>query len=142
MTELNLQLKDLDPSAVDFAKTGFLGKFFNPLRSYFAKYQKADAVISDIIISLDKGKTVLKNDNTTLEFEQQALRELTKKLQKEIQLGMLMDQEIETQLEAAKLRDEDEEKVRFITEEVLFPLRQRVMDLQQMLVVNQQGIIV
>lgn len=71
LTELNLQLKDLDPSAVDFAKTGFLGKFFNPLRSYFAKYQKADAVISDIIISLDKGKTVLKNDNTTLEFEQQ-----------------------------------------------------------------------
>lgn len=140
LSELQLQLKDLDPSRVDFAKTGILGKFFHPLRSYFAKYQKADAVISDIIISLDKGKTVLKNDNTTLEFEQQALRDLTKKLQKEIQLGMLMDQEIETQLEAAKLRFESEEKVRFITEEVLFPLRQRVMDLQQMLVVNQQGI--
>ena len=140
LTELNLQLKDLDPSAVDFAKSGILGKFFNPLRSYFAKYQKADAVISDIIISLDKGKIVLKNDNTTLEFEQQSLRELTKKLQKEIQLGMLMDQEIETQIEAAKLRSESEEKIRFITEEVLFPLRQRVMDLQQMLVVNQQGI--
>lgn len=140
LSELQLQLKDLDPSRVDFAKTGILGKFFHPLRSYFAKYQKADAVISDIIISIDKGKTVLKNDNTTLEFEQQALRDLTKKLQKEIQLGMLMDQEIETQLEAAKLRFESEEKVRFITEEVLFPLRQRVMDLQQMLVVNQQGI--
>jgi len=140
LTELNLQLKDLDPSAVDFAKSGILGKFFNPLRSYFAKYQKADAVISDIIISLDKGKIVLKNDNTTLDFEQQSLRELTKKLQKEIQLGMLMDQEIETQIEAAKLRSESEEKIRFITEEVLFPLRQRVMDLQQMLVVNQQGI--
>ncbi len=52
LTELHLQLKDLDPSAVDFAKSGFLGKFFNPLRSYFAKYQKADAVISDIIASL------------------------------------------------------------------------------------------
>lgn len=140
LTELHLQLKDLDPSSVDFAKRGILGKFFHPLRSYFAKYQKADAVISDIIISLDKGKNVLKNDNTTLEFEQQTLRELTKRLQKEIQLGMLMDQEIETQLEAAKLRNESEEKVRFITEEVLFPLRQRVMDLQQMLVVNQQGI--
>lgn len=82
LTELNLQLKDLDPSAVDFAKSGLLGKFFNPLRSYFAKYQKADAVISDIIISLDKGKTVLKNDNTTLEFEQQSLRELTKNCRK------------------------------------------------------------
>lgn len=140
LTELHLQLKDLDPSVVDFAKTGFLGKIFNPLRSYFAKFEKADAVISDIIVSLDKGKSTLKNDNTTLEFEQQALRELTKKLQKEIQLGMLMDTEIENQLETAKQRQESEDKIRFITEEVLFPLRQRVMDLQQMLVVNQQGI--
>ncbi|WP_054940350.1 toxic anion resistance protein [Paenibacillus ihuae] len=140
LTELHLQLKDLDPSAVDFAKSGLLGKFFNPLRTYFAKYQKADAVISDIILSLDKGKTILKNDNITLEIEQQTLRELTKKLQKEIQLGLLMDQEIESQIEAAKVRGESEDKIRFITEEVLFPLRQRVMDLQQMLVVNQQGI--
>lgn len=140
LTELQLQLKDLDPSVVDFAKSGILGKFFNPLRSYFAKYQKADAVISDIIVSLDKGKTVLRNDNTTLEIEQQTLRDLTKRLQKEIQLGMLMDTEIESQIEAAKVRGESEDKVRFITEEVLFPLRQRVMDLQQMLVVNQQGI--
>ncbi|MGG3309667.1 toxic anion resistance protein [Paenibacillus lautus] len=140
LTELQLQLKDLDPSVVDFAKSGLLGMMFNPLRRYFAKFQKADAVISDIIISLDKGKTVLKNDNTTLEIEQQTLRELTKKLQKEIQLGMLMDAEIESQVEAAKIRQESEDKIRFITEEVLFPLRQRVMDLQQMLVVNQQGI--
>lgn len=140
LTELHLQLKDLDPSAVDFAKSGFLGKFFHPLRNYFAKYQKADSVISDIILSLDKGKSVLKNDNTTLEIEQQTLRELTKRLKKEIQLGILMDQEIETQIEAAEQRSEDEDKIRFITEEVLFPLRQRVMDLQQMLVVNQQGI--
>ncbi|MGG4551215.1 toxic anion resistance protein [Paenibacillus humicus] len=140
LTELHIQLKDLDPSLIDFTKTGILGKFFNPLRHYFAKFEKADAVISGIISSLDKGKSVLKNDNTTLEFEQQALRELTKKLQKEIQLGMLMDEEIESQLGAAKLRQESEDKIRFITEEVLFPLRQRVMDLQQMLVVNQQGI--
>ncbi|MBB6669520.1 toxic anion resistance protein [Cohnella nanjingensis] len=140
LTELHMQLKDLDPSVIDFAKTGFLGKLFNPLRAYFLKYQKADAVIADIVVSLDKGRMTLKNDNTTLEIEQQALRDLTKKLQKEIQLGMMMDQSIEAQLEAAKQREEDADKIRFITEEVLFPLRQRVMDLQQMLVVNQQGI--
>lgn len=140
LAELHLQLKDLDPSVIDFAKSGVLGMLFNPLRRYFVKYQKADAVISDIILSLDKGKTVLKNDNTTLEIEQQVLRELTKKLQKEIQLGMLMDSEIESQIEAAKVRLESEDKILFITEEVLFPLRQRLMDLQQMQVVNQQGI--
>lgn len=140
LTELQIQLKDLDPSVVDFAKTGFLGKLFNPLRAYFARFQKADSVISDIIVSLDKGKTVLKNDNTTLEFEQQALRDLTKRLQKEIQLGALMDEQIEAQIAAAQARGEAEDRVRFITEEVLFPLRQRIMDLQQMMVVNQQGI--
>ncbi|MBU5444454.1 toxic anion resistance protein [Paenibacillus sp. MSJ-34] len=140
LTDLHLQLKDLDPSAIDFAKTGVLGMIFNPLRRYFAKFEKADAVISDIIVSLDKGKTVLKNDNTTLEFEQQSLRDLTKKLQKEIDLGSLMDEEIEKQVELAKVRGESEDKIRFITEEVMFPLRQRLMDLQQMMVVNQQGI--
>lgn len=140
LTELQFQLKDLDPSIIDFTKSGILGKLFNPLRRYFAKFQQADGVISDIIVSLEKGKTVLKNDNTTLAFEQQTMRDLTKRLQKEIDLGSLMDQEIEAQIEAAKARGEDEEKVRFITEEVLFPLRQRIMDLQQMLVVNQQGI--
>jgi uncharacterized protein YaaN involved in tellurite resistance len=140
LSALHAQLKDLDPSVVDFAKRGFLGKLFNPLRTYFLRYQKADAVIADIVVSLDKGKSTLKNDNTTLEIEQQTLRDLTKKLQKEIQLGVLMDESIESQIEAAKLRNEDPDKIRFITEEVLFPLRQRVMDLQQMLVVNQQGI--
>ena len=140
LSELHLQLKDLDPSAIDFAKSGFLGKFFHPVRRYFVKYQRADNVIAGIIASLDKGRVVLRNDNTTLEFEQQAMRDLTKRLQQEIQLGMYMDEEIEAQLEAAKLRNESQDKIRFITDEVLFPLRQRVMDLQQMLVVNQQGI--
>ncbi len=140
LAELHTQLKDLDPSAIDFAKRGFLGKLFNPLRAYFLRFQKADAVIGDIVVSLDKGKTTLKNDNTTLEIEQQALRDLTKRLQKEIELGSLMDASIETQIAAAKARGESEDKIRFITEEVLFPLRQRVMDLQQMIVVNQQGI--
>ncbi|MBP1964173.1 toxic anion resistance protein [Paenibacillus aceris] len=140
LADLHTQIKDLDPSLVDFAKTGILGKFFSPIRSYFLKYEKADGIIADIIVSLDKGKTTLKNDNTTLEFEQHSLRELSKKLRKEIQLGALMDETIEEQIETAKIRNEDPEKIRFITEEILFPLRQRVMDLQEMLVVNQQGI--
>jgi uncharacterized protein YaaN involved in tellurite resistance len=140
LVELHQQLKDLDPSVIDFTKTGFLGKLFNPLRTYFLKYQKADTMIAEIVTSLDKGKVTLKNDNTTLEIEQLALRDLTKKLKKEIELGSLMDDSIQSQIEAAQSRNEDPEKIRFITEEVLFPLRQRVMDMQQMMVVNQQGI--
>jgi uncharacterized protein YaaN involved in tellurite resistance len=140
LLDLQREIKDLDPSIVDFAKTGFLGRIFNPLRAYFAKYQKADIVINDIVISLEKGKTTLKNDNTTLEIEQQSLRELTKKLTKEIELGTLMDETINKQIEMAKAKNEDPEKIKLITEEILFPLRQRIMDMQQMIVVNQQGI--
>jgi len=139
LMDLNRELKDLDPSLIDFTKTGIIGKLFDPVRAYFARYQKADSAIADIIVSLDKGKTTLKNDNTTLEIEQQAMRDLTKKLMKEVQLGILMDKSIEMQIVAAKSRNEDPEKVKFVTEEVLFPLRQRIMDMQQMIVVNQQG---
>ena len=140
LMDLQRELKDLDPSLIDFTRTGILGKLFDPIRAYFAKYQKADSAIADIIVSLDKGNTTLKNDNTTLEIEQQSMRDLTKKLMKEIQLGTLMDESIEKQIEAAKARNEDPEKVKFVTEEVLFPLRQRFMDMQQMIVVNQQGV--
>lgn len=140
LMDLQRELKDLDPSLIDFTKTGIFGKLFDPVRAYFARYQKADSAIADIIDSLDIGKTTLKNDNTTLEIEQQAMRDLTKKLMKEVQLGTLMDKSIEMQIVAAKARNEDPEKVKFVTEEVLFPLRQRIMDMQQMIVVNQQGV--
>jgi len=141
LADLHREIKDLDPSALDFTKNGIAGKLFNPIRRYFQKYTKADNVINDIVVSLDKGKVILKNDNTTLELEEDNLREMTKKLNAELALGSALDEEVSRQIEEAKARNEDEEKVRFVTEEVLFPLRQRVMDMQQMVVVNHQGIV-
>ena len=140
LMELHRELEDLDPSLIDFTKTGILGLVFNPVRAYFARYQKAESAIVEIIASLDKGKKSLKNDNTTLEIEQQALRDLTRKLMKEVQLGVLMNESIEKQIDAARSRNEEPEKIKFVAEEILFPLRQRIMDMQQMIVVNQQGV--
>lgn len=140
LAELQREIKDLDPSLIDFTKTGFLGKIFNPIRTYFDKYQKADVVINNIILSLDKGRETLKNDNTTLDIEEHALRDLTKKLSKEIEMGTMMDEYIEQMLEEARINNADEQKIKFISEEILYPLRQRLMDMQQMIIVNQQGI--
>ena len=122
-------------------KKGALGKLFNPIKTYFAKFEKADDIIADTIASLGKGKATLKNDNTTLEIEQLALRDLTKKLEQQIQLGTEMDASISAAIEKAKVENVDEERIKFIEEEVLFPLRQKLMDLQQMQAVNMQGII-
>ena len=141
LSKLQTQMKDLDPSGIDFVKKGALGKLFNPIKTYFAKFEKADDIIADTIASLGKGKATLKNDNTTLEIEQLALRDLTKKLEQQIQLGTEMDASISAAIEKAKVENVDEERIKFIEEEVLFPLRQKLMDLQQMQAVNMQGII-
>lgn len=139
LTKLNDQMKELDPSKVNFNDNGFFGKMFSPVRNYFQRYEKADEQIQGIIESLEAGKRTLVNDNTTLEIEQASLRDLTKKIGKQVELGLQMDTALEKAIEDATVKNEDPEKIKYIQEEVLFPLRQKVMDLQQMQAVNQQG---
>ncbi|MEE1156182.1 MAG: toxic anion resistance protein [Methanobrevibacter sp.] len=141
LAELNYQMKDLDPSKVDFAKKGVLGDIFNPVRKYFTRYQKAEVAIAQIIDSLDNSSKILQNDNTTLIAEENYLREVTKKLLADIELGKDMDASIEMQIQKAEIDGVDPEKISFVKEEILFPLRQRIMDMQQMIVINQQGIV-
>lgn len=141
LMELNKQMKDLDPSRVDFTKKGVIGNLMNPVRKYFAKYEKAEGAISDIVESLDKSSRVLQNDNTTLLNEETYLREVTNKLLAEIELGKQMDASIEAQIQSAEIEGVEQSKIDFVREEILFPLRQRIMDMQQMIVVNQQGIV-
>jgi uncharacterized protein YaaN involved in tellurite resistance len=139
---LSKEIKDLDPSGLDFAKKGVLGKLTNPIRNYFLKYERSDKVIANLVESLNKGQATLKNDNVTLSLEEQVLRDTTVTLNKEIEMGRIMDSLIEEQLVLARADENpDEEKIRFVEEEVLFPLRQRVMDMNQKLVVAHQGII-
>ena len=141
LEDLTIQMKDLDPSGIDFMKSGRLGKIFNPVRRYFEKFNTADQEISTIIESLEKGKKVLEDDNTTLEIEEASMREITKEMQKNMEMGMKLDTYLTQQIDQAKRDGEDEEKIKFVEDEVLFPLRQRIEDFQQILVVNQQGII-
>ena len=141
LLELNKQVKDLDPSGIDFTKKGFLGSLMNPVRKYFAKYEKAEGAIANIVDSLDKSSQILQNDNVTLQNEEDYLREVTNKLLADIELGKKMDESIEAQRQKAQIDGIDEDKISFVQEEVLFPLRQRIMDMQQMIVVNQQGIV-
>ncbi len=139
LQELAEQMKSLDPSMVDFDQKGLFGKISNPVKRYFDKYKTADAQIADIVKSLENGKKMLKNDNVTLEIEQSDMRGLTKELNEKIAMGNALDQYLSNAIENKKAEGGDEEKVKFVEEEVLFPLRQRIMDFQQMQVVSQQG---
>lgn len=141
LMKLNRQVEILNPKDVDFSDKGLLGKIFNPIKRYFDKYEKAEGVIDDIIKSLDESSRVLQNDNVTLLSEEEALRELSRNLITDIELAKQMDASISAQIEEASFQGIEAEKIDFVSEEILFPLRQRIMDMQQMIVVNQHGIV-
>ncbi|ABC32080.1 uncharacterized protein involved in tellurite resistance [Hahella chejuensis KCTC 2396] len=140
---LQEQVTDINPNRVDFNMGGFrrllsmIPGVGTPLARWFARYQSVEGVIQDIVATLKDGKSQLERDNVTLRNDQKRMRELTFLLQDYIKLGQLLDRQLTSQVE----RQEDEEKRKFLEEEVLFPLRQRIIDLQQMLAVNQQGVL-
>ena len=141
LTDLTLRLKDLDPSQADFLKSGKLGRIFHPVRRYFEKFKTADEEIASIMKILEKGKKTLTDDNVTLELEQGSMRTLTKDLQQNIEIGVQMDEQLAAAVERLRAEGADPERVRFLEDEILFPLRQRIQDFQQLLAVDQQAII-
>ncbi len=142
LEQLAIKMRDLDPSHVDFAKSGPLGKLFNPVRKYFERYKTADAEIADIVQSLERGKSTLKNDNITLELEEDTMRDLTKQLNQQIEIATDLDAYLSAAVDKARAEGSaDPERIKFVEEEVIFPLRQKILDFQQLLTVNQQGIV-
>ena len=141
LEDLAIKMRDLDPSGIDFVKHGPLGGLFNPVRRYFERYKSADGEIADIVKSLDRGRTTLKQDNVTLELEEGAMRDLTKQLNQKLEMAIDLDAYLTSKIEEIRAQGTDDERVTFLEEEVVFPLRQKIMDFQQLQVVNQQGIV-
>lgn len=144
LVDLKTVVEELDPGRFDFKAgwftrtLGMLPGVGTPLKKYFTRYESAQTVIEAIMRALDEGKHVLERDNITLSEDQKIMRALTHKLDRVIQLGMLVDQKLCYAVER-EVPAEDPRKP-FIEEELLFPLRQRIQDLQQQLAVNQQGV--
>lgn len=143
LIDLKLQVEELDPARFDLGSgglsrmLGYLPGIGTPLKRYFSRYENASTTIDAIIKSLKAGQEQLKRDNLTLTDDQKAMRALTLKLERGVQLGQLIDSQLQNKLDTELLADDPRHK--FISEELLFPLRQRIQDLQQQLLVNQQG---
>jgi len=145
LVDLKMQVEDLDPARFDFdpgwfARTmGLIPGVGTPLKRYFTKFESAQTVIAAIVRSLELGRDQLARDNVNLVDDQKAMYELTLKLEKAIQLAQRIDQKLDAKLKAMTPGTEQHQ---FVSEELLFPLRQRIIDLQQQMVVNQQGVLV
>jgi uncharacterized protein YaaN involved in tellurite resistance len=145
LIDLKMKIEELDPSKFDFepgwfSRTlGMLPGVGTPLKRYFTRFESAQTVVDAIIRSLELGRDQLKRDNITLRDDQRSMRELTEKLARQAQLAQLLDQKLEYKLSREIPAADSRHK--FVQEELLFPLRQRIMDLQQQQAVNQQGVL-
>lgn len=143
LVNLKMEVESLDPAKFDFeagwfSRTlGMIPGVGTPLKRYFTKYESAQTVIAAIMNSLEKGRDQLGRDNITLIEDQKLMHETSQKLQHSIKLVQLIDQKLQYKLD--RELEPGSEKHKFVAEELLFPLRQRCMDLQQQLAVNQQG---
>ena len=145
LVDLKMQVEDLDPARLDldpgwFSRMlGHIPGVGTPLKRYFTKYESAQTVIAAIIRSLEVGRDQLNRDNVNLVEDQKGMYDLTGKLDKAIKLAQRIDQKLDARL---KEMTPGTEQHKFVAEELLFPLRQRIIDLQQQLAVNQQGVLV
>lgn len=145
LVNLKLKVEELDPSKFSFepgwvSRTlGFLPGIGDPLKKYFSKFESAQDVIAAIIKSLENGRDQLQRDNVTLMEDQKSMREISDKLSQLIALSQVIDNKLQYKLDREVSPGSEQQK--FLMEEIQFPLRQRIIDLQQQLAVNQQGVI-
>jgi len=127
----------LAPSALDRVMALIPG-VDSRLQRYFQKFENAQQALDAIIDELKGGRDMLHRDNVTLSDDQQALNKILVELNRQIALGRLIDSRLQDEIAA---RDADDPRRHFLEEELLFPLRQRIVDLQQQLAVSQQGVL-
>lgn len=145
LVELKINVEELDPARFDFEAgwlsrmAGWLPGVGEPLKRYITKYESAKTVIDAILNSLSEGRKQLLRDNGILLEDQKGMRQVTLQLEQVIKLGLLIDQKLELMLGGELAQDEFRRE--FVRSELLFPLRQRIMDLQQQLAVTQQGVL-
>ncbi|XKE45926.1 toxic anion resistance protein [Halomonas organivorans] len=107
------------------------------LQRYFHRFETAQQALEAIIADLQGGRDMLERDNLTLSDDQDALRRTLAQLERQVALGRSIDRRLERALEGIA----DASRRAFIEEELLFPLRQRILDLQQQQAVCQQGVL-
>jgi uncharacterized protein YaaN involved in tellurite resistance len=145
LSDLRIEVEKLDPAGIDMDAgwfTRLVGKIpgvGTPLKRYFMRYETSQVQIDAIVGSLEKGRDQLKRDNITLSDDQKQMRELTVSLADQVALAQALDAAVVTKLDGEILADDPRRQ--FVEEDILFAIRQRTLDLQQQLAVNQQGVL-
>lgn len=139
LATLSHEMKKLDPSKIDFDEKGLFGKVSRKIKSYFEKYQTADKVLSKIFESLEANKKRLENDNKTLMIKQADLYSATFALNEMIEYVSYLSSTLDDRITLAEANGEDTEIVDYIKKNISFVVLQKIQDLQQQMVICQNG---
>lgn len=138
------RMDGLDPHRYSLSRGGvsrLLGRIpgvGSPMQRYFRRFETAQEALDAIIHDLEAGRDMLRRDNLTLSDDQAALRASMTRLEREVALGRLIDDRL---VAVAAEHEAEHPRRTFLENELLFPLRQRITDLQQQLAVAQQGVL-
>ena len=146
LLDLRKQVEEINPKHYDLNSSGTSGtRFFrklmgkrNSVSRYLEKYEASSVVISDIIKNLEGGRQQLIDDNKTLDIDKQRMRNSLEGLSRAQAVGESLYRKLE---EKAGNMEADSDERRFVEEELLFALNQRIIDIQTALAVNQQGVL-
>lgn len=140
LKKLRMKITDLDPSK----RTGLFGTGWKlpfglgrRVDSYFQEYRTSEQQLNDIVKALYNGKDSLIEDNAAIDVERENMQKLMGRLEQYAYIMKKLDKRIEDKL--PEVESQDQLKASDIKQEVLFPVRQKRMDLLQHMAVCMQG---
>lgn len=144
LKKLRTTVVELDPSRRDklFTKEKFFGLKIpfglgNKVDSYMQEFKSSQDQLNDIVKSLYQGKDELIEDNAHIDEEREQMHNLMLRLEQYAYIMKKLDARIEEKLPA--IEAVDKVKASDIKQEILFPIRQKSMDIYQHLAVCMQG---
>lgn len=143
LADLAHTIEELNPEGVDFYKKGLFGKLTSPARRYLERYETAEKKINEIVRNLERGSRQLEADSKTLEQESVAMQARSKRIAQDAEIARTLSVSLKNELDQRKAlaNPEDTERIRWVENEVLFPLTRKAQSLEVQLATNQQGII-
>lgn len=113
----------------------FFGK---KIDSYFQEYKTSEQTINDIVQSLYNGKDRLMEDNSYIEEDKEQTVAMMKKLEQYAYVMKKLDERVSDRL--PEIEAKSPLKAHDIKQAILFPMRQKRIDLMQHLAVSMQSV--
>ncbi len=137
LIQLSEEVSNIDPHKQNLNQNNFLsflpfiGK---PINRYLKKFKSASTIINDILIELQKGENLLRDDNTVLQHDKDRYKQAAIELQKK---ALMMQQLINAIEQNISSLEKDEQE--FYINNLLLSLQKKIRSIYEILLITQEG---